>query len=113
MTRKRRQLIFIPAIALLASISSCKKDDIACPVDETVEATLRWTGDYAVDGCGYMLQIGDITHKPENESDIPNSYKETSPTPVRVRIKDYRKNVKACQSGIDINSVKILDIQKM
>lgn len=38
-------------------------------------AILRWTGDYAVDGCGFFILIGDQEYKPENESVIGDKYK--------------------------------------
>jgi hypothetical protein len=38
-------------------------------------ATLTWNGDYALDGCGYSIQIGENHYKPENESDIDESFK--------------------------------------
>ncbi len=37
-------------------------------------AVLRWTGSYAVDGCGYFIDIGEKEYKPENETDIPEHF---------------------------------------
>ena len=38
-------------------------------------ALLRWTGDYAVDGCGFFIDIGEYEYKPEDELAIPDSLK--------------------------------------
>jgi len=50
----------------------CDKDSN----DDILEANaiLSWTGDYAVDGCGFFITIGEKEYKPENESIIPESF---------------------------------------
>ncbi|WP_276497049.1 hypothetical protein [Pontibacter litorisediminis] len=101
--------------SLLASIlllSSCCKDNDSFTKAETVDATLVWTGDYAVDGCGFMLQIGDTYHKPTNEGDISISFKEHSPTEVEATLLDYRKLGRYCQAGVEINTVKIIELRR-
>lgn len=39
------------------------------------DALLRWTGDFAVDGCGFFIDIGEHEYKPEDELAIPDSLK--------------------------------------
>lgn len=105
-----------PLLLLLASIlllsSCCKDDEDTFTTAETVDATLVWTGDYAVDGCGFMLQIGDIYHKPTNENDISSSYKENSPTEVEATIINYHKLKRYCQADVEINTIKIVELRK-
>ena len=48
-----------------------KKEDTILEAD----ALLRWTGDYAVDGCGFFIDIGENEYKPEDELAIPDSLK--------------------------------------
>lgn len=103
-------------LPLLASIilfcSGCKKDEDSFTSVETVDATLRWTGDYAVDGCGFMLQIGDTRHKPVNENDISSSFRENSPTEVEATIINYHKTQRYCMVQTGINTIKIVEIRR-
>ena len=92
-------------------LTSCKKDEEDCFTTATVDATLVWTGDYAVDGCGYILYIGETQHKPANEQRIPDSYKTASPTEVEVRIINYGQKVNACMSGVSMNSIKVVSLR--
>ncbi|OKL38645.1 hypothetical protein [Pontibacter flavimaris] len=103
-------------LPLLASIlflcSGCEKEEDTSATVETVDATLVWMGDYAVDGCGYMLRIGEMDHKPLNEEAISSSYREDSPTEVEVRIINFHKKERFCMAGIEINTVKILELRR-
>ncbi|MBD1395808.1 hypothetical protein H9Q13_01410 [Pontibacter sp. JH31] len=49
---------------------------------ETAEATLVWSGEYMVDGCGFEVIINDKKYKPENEDDIDESFKVEGQMPV-------------------------------
>lgn len=51
---------------------------------ETAEATLMWSGEYMVDGCGFEVLIKDKKYKPENEEDIDESFKVEGAIPVIV-----------------------------
>jgi hypothetical protein len=42
----------------------------------STNATLRWTGMVAADGCGYFLDIDGKEYKPSNEEVIPESFQE-------------------------------------
>lgn len=103
-------------LPLLASMilfcSGCKKDEDSLTSVETVDATLHWMGDYAVDGCGFMLQIGDTRHKPVNEDDISSSFRENSPTEVEATIINYHKTQRYCMAQTGINTIKIVEIRR-
>lgn len=103
-------------LPLLASIiflcAGCKKDEDTTTSVETVDATLVWTGDYALDGCGFMLQIGEAMHKPLNEEDISSSFRENSPTEVEAMIINYHKTQKLCMAQMETNTIKIVEIRK-
>ena len=103
-------------LPLLASIiflsTGCKKEEDTTTSVETVDATLIWTGDYAVDGCGFMLQIGDTRHKPLNEETISSSFRENSPTEVEATIVNFHKTKRYCMGPTEINTIKIVEIRK-
>lgn len=66
----RYSLFFFSLLLLGCKGEICKDLDIV----ETT-ATLIWNGEYSLDGCGYSVQIGEKQYKPENESDIDDSFK--------------------------------------
>lgn len=70
---KKINLYLLAPLALMLTAFSCDKDEDLDVVETT--ATLLWTGDVAVDGCGYSVQIGEKSYKPENEGDIDDSFK--------------------------------------
>lgn len=55
-------------LLLFLGLSSCKKEQ------NDIEGLIRFTGDYAVDGCGYFIEISGKTYKPDNEIDIPDTF---------------------------------------
>ncbi|MCJ8163350.1 hypothetical protein MKJ04_00745 [Pontibacter sp. E15-1] len=109
---RRLFLLSVHLLTALLLFTSCNKDDDGCYVPETIEATLHWTGDYALDGCGYILTIGDTDYKPKNEEDIPDTYKQPPITDVNVQILHYSENVRVCQAGVEMKSVKVLELSK-
>ena len=66
-----KAIFFLNLFLITLTFVSCKKDN------ETIKdnGVLSWTGDYAVDGCGFFITINDHEYKPENESIIDDSYK--------------------------------------
>ncbi len=69
------------------TFSGCKKDK---PGDTTTrDAVLYWTGDVAVDGCGFIIEIAGTEFKPYDESVIDDSFKQQDQTEVVV---EYRNN---------------------
>ncbi|MHA6248165.1 hypothetical protein ACXYMU_09535 [Pontibacter sp. CAU 1760] len=110
---RKLYLYSLALLAALLSLTSCD-DEEGCELDlRTVEATLHWTGDYAIDGCGYILKIGDVDHKPENEDDIPDSYKTYPPTAVEAKIIDYNTTVRTCQAGEEMKSIKVVELRRL
>lgn len=51
----------------------------------TTEATLRWTGPLAADGCGFFLDINGQELKPVNEEVIPSAFQNEAAQRVQVR----------------------------
>lgn len=60
-------------ISISAIFWSCTKNNDSKYLKS--EGVLLWTGDYAVDGCGFFITIDDHKYKPENESFIDETYK--------------------------------------
>jgi hypothetical protein len=49
---------------------------------ETANATLIWSGEYMVDGCGFEVEIDGKRYKPDNENEIDETFKVEGETPV-------------------------------
>lgn len=81
--------IYAITLLLLTGItfSSCKKDKPGDTI--TRDATLHWTGDVALDGCGFIIEIAGTEFKPYDESVIDDSFKQQDHTEVEV---EYRNN---------------------
>lgn len=71
-----KNLIFFTLISIGIFSSSCD-ESISCPNMEEhhPDAILRWTGDYALDGCGYIIVMDQVEYKPLNENVIDPGYK--------------------------------------
>ena len=108
-------LIGCMLLLLAGSLSSCETKEEGCYTTETVDGIIKWSGDYAVDGCGYFLMVGEKEFKPTNETAIPDTYKAGGweGTQVEVRILNYQKQISAgCQLPYQTNAAKILEIRK-
>lgn len=108
-------LILVTLLLVGCKGEICKDLDIV----ETT-ATLTWTGDYAVDGCGYSVRIGEQRYKPENEEDIDKSFKtyEAIYEDIPVRIKYSLRGTKDFQCGMlpvanAVEFIRILSIEKI
>ncbi|MDX5421362.1 MAG: hypothetical protein LPK14_03850 [Hymenobacteraceae bacterium] len=112
MKNLKLSLLLLPALLLLTSCE--KEDENDGSTFERVEGTLSWSGDYAVDGCGFQLQVGEQSYKPINEEDIADSYKSASPTPVEVKMINFNRKEKVpCGlQNAEKNIIKILDIRR-
>lgn len=109
-----------PLILMTLLLLGCKRE--VCQDLGVVEqtATLIWYGDYELDGCGYSVEIGENKYKPENESDIDESFKnqETSAgTAVKLTfLPRGRKLDVSCgmmPATDQIDYIKILSIEKL
>lgn len=79
---KTPQLLAAILCAATFFITSCQ--DSMQQGTETADATLIWSGEYMVDGCGFEVMIQDKKYKPENEDDIDESFKVEGSMPVLV-----------------------------
>ncbi len=79
---------YIAVIILLGSfiLGACNSKTMQQEnTSKTQEGQLEWTGEYMVDGCGFVLKIDGQDYKPEDENAIGEEFKiEGEPIPVRV-----------------------------
>ncbi|MCD4682950.1 MAG: hypothetical protein K8R86_06680 [Bacteroidales bacterium] len=59
-------------LIVFSLLLSCDKDEASSILIS--KATIKWS-DYAVDGCGFFITINEHKYKPENESNIDESFK--------------------------------------
>lgn len=81
----------------------------------TSDATLRWTGMIAADGCGYFLDIDDKEYKPSNEEVIPESFQQNDSSPVRVTYEFVEEPLEYSCGMMPmryISTIRIVDIKK-
>ena len=71
-----KMLKILLSIFTIGFVFSCENDDDSDNLKS--DAVLTWTGDYAVDGCGFFVMINDHNYKPENESIIDSYFKSGS-----------------------------------
>lgn len=106
----------------LLLFATCKKETVqsdAQPEKENVqkkEAILRWTGAYAVDGCGFFFIISDSTYKPDNENDINDEYQKYGDVNVVIEFEFLNKQLEYyCGDApfpMKTEGIKIISIKK-
>lgn len=55
--------------------TSCNFDRDQLQQTVVAEGFLIWTGEYSNNGCGFLVEIGSLKYKPEDESVIDDKYK--------------------------------------
>lgn len=83
---KLKHLTLFAVLSLIIA-SCCKKNDEII----TTDALLLWTGEVALDGCGFLVEIDGTQYKPENEEIIPVAFQANDTTLVKV---EYDENIK-------------------
>jgi len=72
--------ILLLSLLLIFGCEDKEKDQI-----READALLRWTGEFAVDGCGFFIDIKDHEYKPEDEKTIHDSLKISGGADVFIR----------------------------
>jgi hypothetical protein len=91
----------------------------SCDEEEQVftkEAILKWQGDYAVDGCGFFLEINKKEYKPENEDFLGDEFKTGEDISVIVKFKYSEKKITYACGWMDqlrTDGIKIISIEKI
>ena len=108
---------FILSVACL--FTSCSKKNMNSENNPlTTNAELEWSGEYMVDGCGFMLKINGKDYKPEDEEAIDASFKiEGEPIPVKVTYTETGEMIdRRCGLSTQDRSmpgVRIVSIEKL
>ncbi|MFQ6677140.1 MAG: hypothetical protein ACE5D0_02365 [Fidelibacterota bacterium] len=80
-------------------------------------ALLRWTGDYAVDGCGFFIDIDDHEYKPEDEMTIDDSLKINSGVEVMIQYELLNKTIEYncgdLPHFLEVDGIKLHSIRKI
>ena len=101
-------------IVFIGFLLSCNKNSTNESYGKA-EAILTWTGDYAVDGCGFFIIINHHKYKPEDESIINNSYK-TDSTIVIVEYQILNKKINSYCGDLPYatitDGIKIISLTK-
>ena len=112
---KYSKLIFI---LIIFEILSCSKDHSPLISNNILEndAVLRWTGEYAVDGCGFFIIINGHKYKPENESIISENFKMNHDIEVIIEYKNLDKKIERSCGDLPIpdliDGIEIISIEK-
>lgn len=98
---------------MLAGFSCEKCEDLEI-MEST--ATINWSGDYAADGCGYSIQIGEKHYKPDNEKDIDPSFKTQGSTTVQLKYVQLDSRNFQCgmlPASTTMDFIRIISIEKI
>lgn len=101
------------SLLLLSAWPGCESDetDTASTEMKSTHATLHWKGELAADGCGFFVDFGGKSYKPTNEEVIPDSYKQTQETAVKISYLEHQPIPYACGlQAQEFNAVKLLQL---
>ena len=98
---------------LMLVLGACQEDN--AEIQSKTEALLVWTGEPAADGCGYFIEMNDREYKPENETIIPEIFKNESSTVVIITYSRLNERTKYnCGMATDllVNGIRLSSIRK-
>lgn len=107
---KKKKLLLFLSIILIFGFEDKKENAIL-----EADALLRWTGEFAVDGCGFFLVIEDHEYKPEDEVSIDDSFKINGGLDVVIKYELLNETIEySCgfAEPFEINGVKLHSIEK-
>lgn len=104
-------------IFFLFLIVACSESTNPSGASVQKQAIVYWQGDYAVDGCGFFVEIDSKMYKPENENVLGDEYKSDNPSDVLINFEylDHKIN-KACfdsRSQTEYDAIRIISIKKL
>lgn len=78
------------------------------------DVTLRWDGDYALDGCGFIFVFKDGTErKATNEETISNNFKSNTGTLVEIEFDNLDgSSIQRCFIPIEFETFDLLSVKK-
>jgi len=110
-----KKLILLSFISLVLMLTGCSES--TNPDSDHIiikDAVLYWNGDYAVDGCGFLLEMDSKFYKPENEDFIKDKYKQNYETSIRVKFKYLDKKINTycfdSSSPFEYDGIELIEI---
>ena len=95
--------------------SACEEYELFKPKSQPVDsvkidstALLTWTGEYEVDGCGFLITIDSITYKPHNEEIINESFKQSASSGLNVIVEYKPLDIEIAYYCEDVTGPQIL-----
>ena len=104
-------MIVLPFIFLTLFAFSCEKTEPSTfPVEEV---RLQWTGDYALDGCGYIFTFKNGTgRKATNEETIPERFKSETGILVTIEYENLSADkIRPCFSPVEYETFELKSIE--
>lgn len=109
------KLIIISIFLIGILMTGCS--DSVEPTSENIqfkEAVIRWMGEYAVDGCGFAIEIDSKMYKATNESILDDKYKKNNPVTVYLKFRYLDEKVVNYCGDLPLpqktDGIEILDI---
>ncbi|WP_372642558.1 hypothetical protein [Ancylomarina sp.] len=95
-------------------LTSCNFNRDQLQQNVVAEGYLIWTGEYSNDGCGFLIEIGSMKYKPENESVIDDKYKTSSRVPVELEFIGLNRIFElSCGESNEIEVIEIISMNEI
>ena len=108
----------IKCLFLVISVISIASCDLFTESENqivTKVAVLFWSGEYAVDGCGFFVEFDNKRYKPENEDIIQGDFIHDSRTLVKILFIYLNKEIEYCcfNNTYKAEGIKIITISNI
>jgi len=103
-----KNLIKVTILIFIIAFISCQEPN---GTHYKRDATLIWTGEYEVGGCGFFVEVDSIRYKPESESVISPHFKKKSATSITLQYLNlYYKTEYFCGDSPNAQKIDIIKI---
>jgi hypothetical protein len=109
--------ILYSAVLVLTTLAFSACQNSTDGYSDTTDATLIWSGEYMVDGCGFEVEIDGKRFKPDNENEIDEAFKVEGETPVIITFEklgrqlDIRCGLSTQSRAMD--AIRVLTVKKL
>jgi len=107
-----KNIIFLFTLSLFCFIIfGCNESEIPT---QTTDVTLRWDGEYFIDGCGFIFVFKDGTErKATNEDIIPVNFKTNTATLVEIEFDGLDgSKIRPCFSPAEFETLNLLSVKE-
>jgi hypothetical protein len=112
------KVLNIVLLFTLVFFSACKKVDSFHTAEQVWldQASLWWTGSYATDGCGYILDLNCLEYKFDNEAFIDSSFQVSGEQIVRIEFTKLENEIETNCGDLPVvrffNGLHIISIER-